>query len=105
MAELNYRHLFSDIAESFKFTDYKKKSQTWDECTRQTIHCKCSFQEHPHMFVWKYNFQLFCGGTPLTVAILGIEMSHKYPKRYQRTLMRQMSGELRLTASIMLTQL
>ena len=26
--------LFSDIAESFKFIDYKKKSQTWDECSR-----------------------------------------------------------------------
>ena len=30
-----------------------------------------------------------------------IAMSYKYPKRYQRTLIRQMSGELRLTTSIM----
>ena len=58
-ARVSVEWLFSDIAESFKFTDNKKKYQTWDEYTRQTIHCECSFQEHPHMFVWKYNFQLF----------------------------------------------
>ena len=80
--------LFSDIAESFKFIAYKKKN------------LKLGMNAVGKQYIVSVLFRniLTClyGNTTSNIA-----MSYKYPKRYQRTLIRQMSGELRLTTSIM----
>ena len=79
--------LFSDIAESFKFIAYKKNLKLGMNAVGKQYIVSVLFR---NILICLY------GNTTSNIA-----MSYKYPKRYQRTLIRQMSGELRLTTSIM----
>ena len=47
-ARVSVEWLFSDIAESFKFIDYKKNLKLGMSAVGKQY--KCSFQEHPHMY-------------------------------------------------------
>ena len=79
--------LFSDIAESFKFIDYKKNLK---------LGMNAVGKQYIVSVLFRNILTCLYGNTTSNIA-----MSYKYPKRYQRTLIRQMSGELRLTTSIM----
>ena len=79
--------LFSDIAESFKFIDYKKNLK---------LGMNAVGKQYIVSVLFRNILTCLYGNTTSNIA-----MSYKYPNRYQSTLMRQMSGELRLTTSIM----
>ena len=62
--------VFGDVIGSFKFLDFKKKSENWSESSWQTLHCKCSAKECPDMPLWQQYRGILWSRTTISRGVL-----------------------------------